>query len=188
MINAGVKVFLIHRIWQSHIPMSTLCDAHWYTIILAHSWSLGYVGTLLKWISQMTWWSTTQLTSACSTWTAGRMVGLPGSRHLCCYRWTTHEQVMLSNQLYIPGYSLAELVGNRNWNGKVGTRRITHGSQRRIWQKQEWKWSGIGRRSARGQRQTGKQHGSDIGGMIVFWAGCYVVWEVSRRWLEQFVI
>jgi len=69
----------------------------------------------------------------------------PGSRLSQCQQ-AVQTQIMLSSQSQITAEALRELVENIEWNGEVGIRQTTRGSQRRIWQKQKKCWSSIGRK------------------------------------------
>jgi len=77
----------------------------------------------------------TQSTSAGSKLIARTILGSSGGHCLHQYRQAAQVQVMLSNQSQITAQALREPVVNTKWNGKLGRRRISHGSQRRIWQK-----------------------------------------------------
>jgi len=111
----------------------------------------------------------THITSAESTLTTRMILGSHRSRHLHWSGQATQAQGMLLIQMQHTNPALREPVGNMKWNGKVGTRRITPGGQRRIWQSQKRWWSSIQRKWVGGQRRRVKWHGRWPEQHISFW-------------------
>jgi len=129
------RYLYILRFYQSHTATSTQQDTKWYITTLAHTRSSEYMGTRSNWTSLLTCRSTTVSTSAGSKLTARMILGLPGDCHLCWFGQAMWAHVMSLNQSHISNIALRELGEDTKWSGKVRTRRITHWSRRRIWQK-----------------------------------------------------
>jgi len=136
----------IQKICQWHMPMSTVCNAHWWIQALAYKRYSEYAGTPSIYISQMIWCSTTLLRSAGPMLTPRTIVGQPGGRCLSQYRQAWWAQGLSANHSQITSQGLTEAVANTKQNGTVGTWRITPATQRSIWQTENRGWSSIRKR------------------------------------------